>query len=152
MSLGAGSAVAPEEAAALSGAYGGGVECSSRDAAFALLQGRLRRGGRICILADGNIEPLTLAPAFHERELTVVGSSDCPDYHAHARWYFPVVRRAGHGLAQLFDLRVSADELCGTFERLSTGAATATKVLIRYEAERRDEHGSARGSKFASTP
>jgi alcohol dehydrogenase len=131
LQLGAGSAVAPE-AIGSTGAYAGGLECSSSDAAFALLQTRLRHGGRICILADGNIEPLTLAPDFHERELAVGGSSDCPDYHAHARWYFTVARRAAPALAQLFDLHVPADELPDTFERLAAGATEAIKVLVRY--------------------
>ncbi len=108
-----------------------GVECSSRDAAFALLQGRMQRGGRICVLADGNIEPLTLAPMFHERELTVIGSSDCLDYATHARWYFPIVHGTGHELEHLFDLHVPAAELPDTFARLAAGSTTA-KVLVQY--------------------
>src|SRR5262249_51536801 len=47
------------------GTYRYGFECSSRDAAFGVLQTALAREGRICILADGNLEPLTLAPQFH---------------------------------------------------------------------------------------
>src|SRR5438309_112612 len=64
-----------------------GFECSSRDRAFQLLQAALAPRGRACILADGNIEPLTLAPAFHVKELTVIGSSDGLDYRTYARWY-----------------------------------------------------------------
>lgn len=116
----------------LSGPYAAGVECSSRDAAFASLQTRMRHDGRICVVADGNLEPLTLTPLFHERELSIVGSSDCPDYDDHAQWYFGVAPEVAPALEALFDLRVEADELPGTFERLATGEASAIKVLVRY--------------------
>ena len=51
-------------------------ECSSNNRAFELLQRKMQPEGRICILSDGNIEPLTLTPTFHEKELMIVGSSD----------------------------------------------------------------------------
>ncbi|HEV2127086.1 MAG TPA: hypothetical protein VGR22_00530 [Thermomicrobiales bacterium] len=73
-----------------------------------------------------------LAPMFHERELIVIGSSDRPDYAAHARWYFPIVHGTGHELERLFDLRISAAELPDTFAPLAAGSTTA-KVLVRYE-------------------
>jgi alcohol dehydrogenase len=133
ISLGARRAVTPELAATLGEGYAGGVECSSRDAAFALLQERLRRDGRLCVLADGNIEPLSLAPAFHLRELTVFGSSDCRDYQAHTRWYFSRVRQAESDLARLFDVQIESADLSHTFARLATDATTATKVLVRYD-------------------
>lgn len=132
--LGARLAVPPDAASDLAPAYAGGVECSARDAAFALLQERMRRGGRICVLSDGNVEPLTLAPAFHEQQLTVVGSSDCPDYRAHADWYFDVLRGGEHALAQLFDQHVTAGELPGAFAALADGSLTAIKVFVRYGA------------------
>ena len=112
--------------------YAVGVECSSRDAAFALLQERLQPNGRVCILADGNVEPLTLTPAFHEKELLVVGSSDGWDYQAHAAWYFNVLSRAGSALAQIFDLEVPVSDLAQTFERLATDNTAAIKVCVRY--------------------
>ena len=71
----------------LDDAYALGLECSSRDAAFELLQARMAHDGRLCVLSDGNLEPLTLTPHFHARELSVVGSSDGWDYHAHAAWF-----------------------------------------------------------------
>lgn len=130
--LGARTAVAPQDVTVLSEAYAGGIECSSRTVAFAVLQQRLQHGGRICVLADGNIEPLTLTPVFHERELTVIGSSDCRDYASHAQWYFPIVRGSGHELAQLFDKRILAAELADAFARLADRGLTATKVLVLY--------------------
>ena len=69
--------------------YWGGVECSGRDAAFGNLQAKVAEGGTLCVLSDGNIESFTLTPWFHARQLTVVGSSDCPDYGEHAAWLFP---------------------------------------------------------------
>lgn len=130
--FGAREVIDPSSAERLAEPYAAGLECSSRDAAFATLQGQMRHGGRICVLADGNREPLTLTPPFHERELTIVGSSDSPDYQGHAQWYFGVAPDAAKPLASLFDLVVAADELPATFERLATGAASAIKVLIRY--------------------
>jgi len=112
--------------------YAVGVECSSRDAAFALLQEHLRPNGRVCILADGNVEPLTLTPAFHEKELLVVGSSDGWDYQAHATWYFDVLSRGGSALAHIFDLEVPVSALAQTLERLATDNTAAIKVCVRY--------------------
>lgn len=113
--------------------YAVGVECSSRDAAFALLQSRMRSGGRICVLADGNREPLTLAPEFHARELRLFGSSDGWDYAAFARWYFAaVVLAGGAGLERLFELEIEAAALPETFARLARGEIAPVKVLVRY--------------------
>jgi len=130
--LGARQAYDPQEVDAAGDTYAVAFECSSRDSAFALLQDRLQHGGRLCILADGNIEPLTLAPAFHAKELTVVGTSDGWDYHAHAAWYFDALRHDRHDLAQVFDLEVPADDLPATFERLAADRRAAIKVLVRY--------------------
>jgi alcohol dehydrogenase len=113
--------------------YAAGFECSARDAAFALLQDRMRAGGRICVLADGNVEPLTLAPAFHTKELTVIGSSDGWDYQQHARWYFEQVKGGMPALEALFDEQVTAAELPETFARMARGERTPVKVLVRYE-------------------
>ena len=52
--LGADNVFAPEEVES-SQTYAAGLECSSRNAAFSLLQDKLQMGGRICILADGNV-------------------------------------------------------------------------------------------------
>jgi len=113
--------------------YDAGFECSSRNAAFKLMQNNMRLEGRVCILADGNLEPLVLAPAFHEKELRVVGSSDGWDYQEHARWYFDVVRGHAYNLEQIFNYHTTADGLAATFEQLATGAITPTKVLVQYE-------------------
>jgi len=114
--------------------YDLGVECSSRADAFALLQGRMCHGGRICVLADGNIEPLALAPAFHERELTVSGSSDGWDYPAHAAWFFQAARAAAPDLERICDYETTPAELPATFERMASGDLVPIKVFVRYPA------------------
>ena len=87
-------------------------------------------GGRVCILADGNLESLTLSPHFHERELSVVGSSDGLDYHGHARWFYGLPGLAE--LTGLFDLEVTADELPEVFVKLARGDIRPVKVLVHY--------------------
>ena len=137
LALGADAAFAPDDPTRRPGdaeRYDAGVECSSRDAAFALLQDRVRPGGTICVLADGNLEPLTLTPRFHANQLRVVGSSDCPDYHAHARWWFPLARDRAADLDRLFDLRIDRGGLPETFAALAEGAVTPVKVLVSYGA------------------
>lgn len=130
LALGAQRALAPAEVGPPDERYAAGVECSSRAAACTLLQTQLRHGGRMVIVADGNLEPLVLDPLFHARELTVCGTSDCPDYHAHASWYFAHVAPV---LAQLFDLRIAASDLPATFAQLADGGAQAVKVLVHYD-------------------
>ncbi|PJF38768.1 MAG: alcohol dehydrogenase, partial [Phototrophicales bacterium] len=89
--------------------------------------------GRICILADGNREPLTLAPDFHAKELTLVASSDGWDYHQHAAWFFEVIRREKPPLAQLFEHEMMATQLLQIFEKLATGELSPVKILVRYK-------------------
>lgn len=114
------------------GAFPVGVECSSREAGFALLQKLARAGGRICVLADGNVEPLQLAPHFHAKELSIVGSSDGWNYHQHAHWYFDGIRESAPALEALFEMDVAATDLPLTFERMARGEISPTKVLVRY--------------------
>ena len=132
--LGARSAVAPQ--ALVTDEYSAAFECSGRDAAFSVLQRRLGLDGRLCVLSDGNVEPLVLRPEFHEKELAVVGSSDGWDYREHARWYFDVVRESGTGLGGIFDLRVDAEELPRTFEDLANGKVRPVKILVNYRTAR----------------
>ncbi len=131
--LGARLALSPEEMAARDRTYTIGFECSSRQAGFAFLQERMQPGGRICILSDGNVEPLILTPAFHEKELLVVGSSDGWDYQVHAAWYFHLVRSDARGLEQVFDYSTTANDLIETFARLASGAIGPVKVLVSYK-------------------
>jgi len=132
LQIGARRAMPAQEVAIMSDLYTVAFECSSRNAAFELLQSRIQREGRICILADGNLEPLVLAPAFHEKELQIVGSSDGWDYQEHARWYFEVVREHPYNLEQLFSYHTTMDDLAATFELLASGAITPAKVLVCY--------------------
>ncbi len=112
--------------------YAFGFECSSRDDAFALLQRSVRDDGSICILADGNLEPLTLTPEFHRKELHVVGSSDGWDYHQHAQWFFGQPAETLALLTGLFQWHVTSDELIDTFQRLAHGPEHPVKVFVRY--------------------
>ncbi len=128
--LGATNVFTPEEVRGAQTSYTVGLECSSRNAAFALLQNKLRANGRICILADGNLEPLELTPHFHQKELRVVGSSDGEDYREHARWFFGLPNL--FKLTALFDLEVDAADLPGTFEHIVRGELRPVKVLVRY--------------------
>ncbi len=129
--LGATNAWTPEEAENVEAVYAVGVECSSRDAAFALLQDKLVHNGRLCVLADGNLEPLTLTPKFHAKELRVVGSSDGVDYPSHAEWFYALPELPK--LDALYDLRIPATDLPETFERMARGKVRPVKVLVRYE-------------------
>jgi alcohol dehydrogenase len=130
--LGARDVLLPDVATTGQAPYAVGFECSARDAAFGLLQGRVAPGGQICVLSDGNVEPLTLTPAFHEKELRAVGSSDGWDYQQHSAWYFDYVKTTATQVADVFQLEVAADALPETFERLARGEITPAKVLVRY--------------------
>ena len=130
--LGARVAATHQEIAAKGDRYAVGFECSSRNAAFELLQEKMQQEGRICILADGNVEPLILAAAFHEKELMLVGSSDGWDYQQHANWYFQFVQQHPHNLQMLFDYVTPRDNLITTFEQLAAGIISPIKVLVKY--------------------
>lgn len=129
--LGARAAYAPDE---LPGRfYDAGVECSARASAFSLLQRTMRRGGQLCVLSDGNVEPLVLDTAFHERELSVVASSDGEDYPGHAEAFWVRWRETRAPLGSLFEWRVAASELPEAFERAATGAPPV-KIFVSYGA------------------
>jgi alcohol dehydrogenase len=121
--------------------YDAGIECSASDAAFALLQNTVRAGGRICVLSDGNLEPMTLTPAFHEKELSIVASSDGEDYRGHVRWYFEQAPRFQHTPALLFQHEITSAQLPETFERLATGDIAPVKVLVRYRGRTTGDTG-----------
>jgi alcohol dehydrogenase len=135
LSLGVRQALDSDSTRANASVYSVAIECSSRNAAFQLLQEKLGQNGRLCILADGNLEPLSLSPAFHEQELLVVGSSDGWDYQQHAAWYFQYIQENQPPLELLFQEQITAQELANTFERLATGDIRPTKVLVRYEQD-----------------
>jgi alcohol dehydrogenase len=133
--LGARNVLRPEDMPGKSGEYTVAFECSSRNEAFALLQQQMQQQGRICITADGNIEPLVLTSDFHEKELQITGSSDGWDYHKHAAWYFRNVQQHSTYLEQLFELRIDRDELISTFEQLAQGNIRPVKAFVSYEKE-----------------
>jgi alcohol dehydrogenase len=110
--------------------YATGFECSSDNDAFHVLQERLEPHGRICILADGNLEPFVLTPHFHEKELRVVGSSDGLDYQEHAKWFFGLTGL--EKLIELFDTHISAQALPDVFERMARRQASPVKILVNY--------------------
>ena len=123
----------PQDVPIESAAYAVAFECSSRNKAFALLQKQVQQQGRICITADGNIEPLVLTSDFHEKELQIIGSSDGWDYHQHAAWYFLEVQQHSTPLEQLFELQITRDELISTFEQLAEGDIHPIKVFVSYD-------------------
>ncbi len=133
--LGARSALTPSEAAKSNQLYPIGIECSSRDQAFETLQAAMQPNGRICIISDGNIEPLVLSPHFHEKELRIFASSDGWNYQEHARWYFSYLRehpQQAHLLETLFEYTTTANELAATFEKLANSAISPVKVFVQY--------------------
>lgn len=133
LQFGASTAEGPQEMLQEAGrSYNIGFECSSRNAAFTLLQERMATGGRICILADGNLEPLELSTHFHEKELLVVGSSDGWDYQAHARLFFPLAHIYAQTLALLFEHHTTRENLPAVFEQLAHGMITPVKVLVQW--------------------
>lgn len=113
--------------------YAIGIECSSSNAAFALLQQHMQHNGRICILADGNKEPLVLTPDFHTKELTIVGSSDGIDYQSHARQFFALPLGHTHRLLALFEHSTTADNLIATFDDMANGIINPVKVIVHYK-------------------
>jgi alcohol dehydrogenase len=130
--LGARALFAPDEFGEQSDAYALGFECSGSDQAFTLLQRVVQPQGQICVLADGNLEPLILTPEFHTKELRVVGSSDGWNYRAHAAWYFHTIRQRSLPLEALFDCQVRAEDLAATFANLASGSKHCVKVLVQY--------------------
>ncbi len=130
--LGARRAIAPQKGVRRNEKYVVGFECSSHNMAFEFLQEKMQHQGRICILADGNIESLVLTPAFHEKELLIVGSSDGWDYQEHARWYFQHVQEHPHHLERLFDCITTKNKLADTFEQLAMGTISPIKTLVKY--------------------
>ncbi len=114
--------------------YKFGIECSGRDSAFAMLQRSLHPSSQLCVLSDGNLEPLTLDPVFHSRELHIIGSSDGKDYASDAEELFDTWRQNRAPLDALFEWRVSSRELDTTFIRM-LDEAPPIKVLIIYDGK-----------------
>jgi alcohol dehydrogenase len=127
--LGARAALAPDEPPVTP--YDAGIEGSARASAFSLLQQVIKRGGQLCVLSDGNVEPLVLEPHFHERELSVVASSDGEDYPGHAEAFWAHWRGSKAPLEALFEWRVTASELQKAFERAAAGPPPV-KILVSY--------------------
>lgn len=112
--------------------YTYGVECASYNNAFEKLQKAVTHNGSICILSDGNKEKFELQPAFYEKELKIVGSSDGWDYHKHSQWHFNQVRKNRLPLGKLFELEIQKEELIQCFEDLATGKVNPMKVFVNY--------------------
>ena len=132
--LGARVAATRQEMVGRDDRYAVGFECSSSNAAFELLQEKMQQEGRICILADGNVEPLVVAPAFHEKELMLVGSSDGWDYQEHAKWYFQFVQEHPHDLERLFDYVTTQNDLAVAFQQLALGTIKPIKIFVSYDS------------------
>ncbi len=116
-------------------AYDAGFECSGRNAAFGVLQAAMKKGGRLCVLSDGNYDPFVLHPSFFAHELKIVGSSDGWNYRRHAEWFFGEAESAP-ALRMLFQLRIRPHELIPCFEELRTGHLHPLKILVTYGGDR----------------
>jgi alcohol dehydrogenase len=133
LELGAALAVPPHAEALFAQPYDLGFECSSRRSAFAELQSIIAHSGSICILADGNLEPLELTPAFHRKELQVVGSSDGEDYPAYAEWFFQQAHPVQAQLEQLYEAKTSFQALPHLFAAIAQGRRSRPiKILVDY--------------------
>jgi alcohol dehydrogenase len=133
IALGASLAVFPEEAERWPAEYPVAIECSGRDIAFQLLQEKCAHNGRIAVLSDGNLEPFTLSPHFHHKELKIIASSDGWDYQQHALWFWKAVEDDQSLANALFDLTIKAADLPKTFAALAKGEISPVKVLVNYK-------------------
>lgn len=133
LALGASLAVFPEEAEKWPAEYPVALECSGRDVAFQLLQEKSAQNGRIAVLSDGNLEPLSLSPYFHSKELKIMASSDGWDYQQHALWFWKAVEDDQSLATALFERTIKAAELPKTFAAISKGEITPIKVLVNYK-------------------
>lgn len=133
--LGANVAVHPAEAQTWQADFDIGIECSSSNDVFAVMQAKMTQHGRICVLSDGNREALTLSPHFHQRELTITASSDGWDYQRHAIWFWQMIA-SGNLLADLiFDLTIPHTDLPQIFANLARQTINPTKILVNYQVE-----------------
>jgi alcohol dehydrogenase len=133
LALGASLAVFPEEAERWPGEYPVAIECSGRDIGFQLLQEKSAQNGRIAVLSDGNLEPLSLSPHFHSKELKILGSSDGWDYQQHALWFWKAVEDDQSLANTLFELTIKAADLPKTFAAIAKGEISPIKVLVNYK-------------------
>ncbi len=117
----------------LTESYAYALECSGHNVAFQNLQKHMLHDGVICVLADGHLEPYTLLPEFHSKELKIVGSSDGWDYEQHAAWFFGLEQETLQKLESLFELCIKAQELPATFEQLAKQEISPVKVLVKFE-------------------
>jgi alcohol dehydrogenase len=113
--------------------YAYALECSGHNLAFQKVQTLMKQDGAICVLADGHLEPFTLLPEFHCKELQIVGSSDGWDYQKHATWFFALEQEKLQKLEKLFDLTIMADELPKTFDAIAEEQISSVKILVRFE-------------------
>lgn len=127
--FGVGTVYAPDEVEF--NRYDYGIECSARNAAFALLQQAVKPRQSICVLSDGNKETLVLQPEFYEKELQIMGSSDGWDYPEHFQWYFESVQQAEY-VKQIFDMDIQRDDLIQTFSELSERMINPLKIAVTY--------------------
>jgi alcohol dehydrogenase len=75
-----------------------------------------------------------VAPAFHEKELMLVGSSDGWDYQEHAKWYFQFVQEHPHDLERLFDYVTTQNDLAVAFQQLALGTIKPIKIFVSYDS------------------
>lgn len=109
--------------------YDFGIECSATNEGFAALQKAMKSHQQICILSDGNKGTFTLQPEFFEKELGIVGSSDGWDYEKHMEWFYSSAKAAPF-VRDIFQLKITPDEIINCFEKLDYRDINPIKILV----------------------
>lgn len=109
--------------------YDFGIECSATNEGFAFLQQAVKSHGEICVLSDGNKEPLALQPEFFEKELRIVGSSDGWDYREHAQWFYGAAESTPY-VKDIFQHEIDHAEIKRCFEALAKREINPIKVFV----------------------
>jgi 2-desacetyl-2-hydroxyethyl bacteriochlorophyllide A dehydrogenase len=131
--FGARSVIAPEAAGHLDANYYFGLECSDSPSAFALLQEKIRWGGQISVIADGNYEPHALTQDFHRKSLAVFGCNTPARLTEVSPWYFDKLRQGfGRGLSALYQHAIQFSEIPRLFEELDREVIKPVKARVLY--------------------
>jgi alcohol dehydrogenase len=125
-------AVTREEFLDVGGLYPLAMECSSRNEAFRLLQERMLPEGIILVFSDGSADPMVLTPLFHDKRLTVIGSSHSEDNQPYSGWFFDQVRENPGRLKSMFDLTIGPGEIEETFRSLALGIINPIRIVLEF--------------------
>lgn len=105
------------------------LEYSASPEGFQELLTSMRPGGRVLVLSDGNWGRLVLSPEFHQKELTIMASSDGEDYAAYARWLW---ENHDPALEWLFEDSIPAPELAAFLPNLQGQIERPVSFTLRW--------------------